>query len=56
MDTYLVREVVRVFASYMPGVEVEEEEEEDKPTIFAPFVPGFSENFGKLMRAHGVEV
>mmetsp|Transcript_3349 Transcript_3349/g.6053 ORF Transcript_3349/g.6053 Transcript_3349/m.6053 type:complete len:409 (-) Transcript_3349:195-1421(-) len=49
---YPVREVDRVFASYVPGVEVEEEE--DKPTIFAPFVPGFSEKFTKLVRAHGI--
>ncbi|CAM9748677.1 unnamed protein product, partial [Heterosigma akashiwo] len=54
---YPVREVDRVFASYVPGVvEEEEEEEEDKPTIFSPFMPGFSENFAKLMRTHGVEV
>ena len=52
---YPVREVDRVFASYVPGVEVEEEEE-DRPTIFAPFVPVFSEKFAKLVRAHGVEV
>ena len=50
MDTLCV-----VFASYVPGVEVEEEEE-DKPTIFAPFVPGFSKKIAKLMSAHGVEV
>ncbi len=49
-----MREVDRVFASYVPGVEVEEEE--DKPAIFAPSLPGFSESVAKLMRAHGVEV
>ena len=36
---YLMHEVDRVFASYVPGVEVKEEEEY-KPTIFAPFMPG----------------
>jgi len=50
-----MREGDRVFASYVPGVGVEEEEE-DKPTIIAPFVPGFSENISRRMRDHGVEV
>jgi hypothetical protein len=65
---YPLQEVDRVFSSYEPEVGVEREleleagveeglEEEDKPTIFVPYVPGFSQKFAQRLRVcGGVEV